>query len=63
MSLTDLDTLRAARAVLDRHGFDAGDLRACIAAAEQANEDERLDEGGDDGRIGSSRSGVEDLLH
>ena len=45
MSQNDVETLRAARAVLDRHGFDVDDLQACIDAALQANEDERLDDG------------------
>ena len=42
MDTTALNTLRAARGVLEAHGFDAADLAACITAAGQANEDERL---------------------
>ena len=42
MDTTALNTLRAARAVLEAHGFDSADVAACIAAAGQANEDGRL---------------------
>ena len=38
-SMDDLQPLRAAHAVLKKHGFTS-DLGACIAAAEQANADE-----------------------
>ncbi len=36
----DIETLKAAHAVMVRHGFDGEDLEDTIAAAEQANVDE-----------------------
>lgn len=40
MTPSDMLVLEAAVEVLDRHGYDSADLRGCIAAAHQANEDE-----------------------
>ena len=43
MNQANLDTLHAARRVLETHGFDTSQLDAHLQAVEQANEDERLD--------------------
>ena len=40
MSDPDLETLNAARAVLESHGYDTTDIREQIACAIAANEDE-----------------------
>ena len=43
MSTNDLLVLQTAADVLDRHGYESSDLRSAIDAAEQANDDERID--------------------
>ena len=40
MTTRDIETLKAARIILQRHGFDGENLGDQIAAAEQANRDE-----------------------
>ena len=42
MNDSNLHTLRAAKALLEQHGFTAGDLQARIDAAQQANADEHV---------------------
>lgn len=51
MQPDDMLVLETAADVLDRHGHDSNDLRACIDAARQANEDEAVGLSGDDDGI------------
>ena len=49
----ELETLRAARAILERHGFES-DIGACIEAAEQANVDEAVAVGKSTAHLGAA---------
>ena len=59
MTPDDVRVLATAADVLDRHGYDSSDLRACIAAAAQANEDEAVALGEEEEEQGDAETGID----